>query len=87
VLRIKAEGELVEAVVEVLLADAALMRAQAPALEERGDAVPPGLGHGRALEARGIDVLDLPEADAADLALVHLDGDGDDRPVDGPAVL
>jgi hypothetical protein len=38
-----------------------------------------------ALEARGVDVGDLPQADAADVAGVHLDGDDDDRPVDRPA--
>ena len=38
-----------------------------------------------ALEARGVDVGDKAQADAADVAVVHLDGNDDDRPVDGPA--
>ena len=104
------------------------MGAQAPALEQRGDAVDarerdvcwlvgrPRHGHAvsealggdvrvalpsvgvdeaagfdgvddEALEARGIDVWDVPQADAAYLGLVHLDTDDDDRPVDHPAAL
>jgi len=106
---VEAEGELVKVVGQVLLADGTLMGAQAPALEQRGDAVDarerdvcrlvgrPRHGHavsealggdvrvalpsvgvdeaaGRdgvddeALEARGIDVWDVPQADAAYLA-------------------
>ena len=42
---IEVKGELVEVIVQVLFADGALMRAQAPALEEGGHTVDPGEGN------------------------------------------